>query len=50
MQSVSNRVVIPLQDVLGLGSGARMNLPNSTEGNWLWRFKTGAINESLSSA
>jgi len=48
MQSVSNRVVIPLQDVLGLGSGARMNLPNSTEGNWLWRFKTGAINESLS--
>jgi len=48
MQSVSNRVVIPLQDVLGLGSEARMNLPNSTEGNWLWRFKTGAINESLS--
>ena len=48
MQSVSNRVVIPLQDVLGLGSEARMNLPNSTEGNWLWRFKTGSINESLS--
>jgi len=48
MQSVSNRVVIPLQDVLGLGSEARMNLPNSTTGNWLWRFRTGALNDSSS--
>ena len=48
MQSVSNRVVIPLQDVLGLGSEARMNLPNSTTGNWLWRLKSGAVNELLS--
>ncbi|RJR35192.1 MAG: 4-alpha-glucanotransferase [Desulfobacteraceae bacterium] len=38
MMSVSERVVIPLQDVLGLGSEARMNQPATQEGNWQWRF------------
>ena len=41
--SVANAAIIPLQDVLGLGSEARMNLPSSTEGNWRWRFESGAI-------
>jgi len=27
-----------LQDVLGLGTEARMNLPGTTRGNWEWRF------------
>lgn len=31
-------VIIPLQDVLCLGSEARMNYPGTTEGNWGWRF------------
>jgi 4-alpha-glucanotransferase len=45
--SVANTAVVPLQDVLGLGTEARMNLPNSTEGNWSWRFKTGALTSTL---
>ena len=36
--SVANTAITPLQDVLGLGSEARMNLPNSNQGNWSWRF------------
>ena len=47
LASVANTAVVPLQDVLGLGNEARMNLPNSTEGNWAWRFKEGDLNERL---
>ena len=36
--SVANTAIIPLQDLLGLGTDARMNIPNSSEGNWGWRF------------
>ena len=43
MASVADTVLIPLQDVLGLGSEARMNLPGRGEGNWHWRFETGAL-------
>jgi len=35
--SVADRAVVPLQDVFGLGSEARMNTPGRAEGNWLWR-------------
>ena len=38
MQSVADTVLFPLQDVLGLGSEARMNLPATSSGNWRWRF------------
>ena len=38
MASVADRVVIPLQDVLGLGSEARMNTPGTLDDNWTWRF------------
>jgi len=34
-------VIIPVQDLLGLGSGARMNRPATTEGNWQWRLQPG---------
>lgn len=37
MQSVARTAVVPLQDVLGLGGGARMNRPASRRGNWRWR-------------
>jgi 4-alpha-glucanotransferase len=43
LASVANTAIIPLQDVLGVGSDGRMNLPNSTEGNWSWRFDAGAL-------
>ncbi|WP_208596288.1 4-alpha-glucanotransferase [Desulfovermiculus halophilus] len=36
--SVAATAVFPLQDVLGLGTQARMNLPGSASGNWEWRF------------
>jgi 4-alpha-glucanotransferase len=38
MASVANRAVIPLQDILRLGSSARMNIPGTSSGNWSWRF------------
>jgi 4-alpha-glucanotransferase len=46
--SVANTAVVPLQDVLGLGSRARMNLPASEQGNWQWRFRAGALTKNLS--
>ena len=36
--SVASTAVAPLQDVLGLGSAARMNTPGTAAGNWSWRF------------
>lgn len=36
--SVASLCVVPLQDVLGLGSDARMNVPSRPQGNWSWRF------------
>jgi 4-alpha-glucanotransferase len=37
--SVADTAVVPLQDVLGLGSEARMNTPGVATGNWGWRFR-----------
>jgi 4-alpha-glucanotransferase len=45
LASVANTAIIPLQDLLGLGTEARMNLPNSTSGNWIWRFQQGALSD-----
>jgi 4-alpha-glucanotransferase len=36
--SVADYAITPLQDVLGLGSEARMNFPGRSTGNWSWRF------------
>jgi 4-alpha-glucanotransferase len=41
--SVARWCVIPLQDVLGLGSEARMNTPSRTHGNWGWRYQQGVL-------
>lgn len=38
MMSVANTVIIPAQDVLGLGEEARMNRPATLSGNWEWRL------------
>jgi 4-alpha-glucanotransferase len=43
MGSVARLCVFPLQDVLGLGSEARMNRPGQARGNWSWRFEDGAL-------
>ncbi|MEO0540288.1 MAG: 4-alpha-glucanotransferase [Cyanobacteria bacterium P01_A01_bin.105] len=47
MTSVANQAVIPLQDLLGLGSEARMNTPGKPEGNWEWRFAGSVLSETL---
>jgi 4-alpha-glucanotransferase len=39
--------VLPLQDVLGLGSGARMNRPGTVRGNWRWRVDEQALTHAL---
>jgi 4-alpha-glucanotransferase len=39
LASAANTAIIPLQDVLSLGSEARMNLPGRPGGNWRWRFR-----------
>ena len=38
LASVAQLAVIPMQDLLCLGTDARMNLPGTIEGNWLWKF------------
>ena len=38
LSSVANTAIIPLQDALGLGSEARMNVPARESGNWSWRY------------
>jgi 4-alpha-glucanotransferase len=45
--SVANTAIAPLQDVFGLGSEARMNLPNSTQGNWKWRYNDGDLTPEI---
>ena len=37
--SVANLAIAPVQDLLGLGSEARMNRPGTVEGNWEWRLE-----------
>jgi len=39
MASVADTVIFPLQDVLGAGQRARMNIPGTATGNWRWRFR-----------
>jgi 4-alpha-glucanotransferase len=45
--SVADRVIAPLQDVLGLGSEARMNRPGTASGNWRWRARADALTDVL---
>ncbi len=47
LMSVADTAIIPLQDVLGLGSEARMNIPGKPEGNWCWRFTPGMLTEGI---
>jgi 4-alpha-glucanotransferase len=47
LASVAEIAIVPLQDVLGLGSEARMNLPGTLSGNWKWRYKPGALTKNL---
>jgi 4-alpha-glucanotransferase len=41
--SVARIAVVPVQDVLALGSEARMNFPGRPHGNWSWRLRPGQL-------
>lgn len=41
--SVAETAIVPVQDILGLGSDARMNTPGAEDGNWAWRLPSGAL-------
>ena len=48
MSSVSNLCIIPMQDYLGLDGSARINMPSTLGGNWVWRMEKGAFTAKLS--
>jgi len=45
--SVANTAIVPMQDLLGLGNEARMNLPGTTVNNWMWRAKSQDFSKEL---
>jgi 4-alpha-glucanotransferase len=47
LTSVANLAVIPVQDVLGLDSSARMNVPSQKDGSWSWRLRPSALTPEL---
>lgn len=47
MASVADGCIIPMQDILGLPSSARMNRPQTSEGNWRWRLLSGQFDDAV---
>ena len=45
--SVADTVIAPMQDLLGLGTEGRMNLPASESGNWQWQCKEGDLSREI---
>lgn len=41
--SIAQLAIVPVQDILGLGSEARMNRPGDGDANWSWRYLPGAL-------
>ena len=48
MMSVADTVILPVQDILGIGEEARMNRPATTQGNWQWRLLPAQLTPRLS--
>ncbi|MFM8574243.1 MAG: 4-alpha-glucanotransferase [Pirellula sp.] len=46
-RSVACIAITPVQDLLGLGACARMNVPGTTQGNWIWRCPPGLLTDEL---
>ncbi|MDQ3321245.1 MAG: 4-alpha-glucanotransferase [Acidobacteriota bacterium] len=47
-ESVADTAIVPMQDLLGLGNEARMNLPASGSGNWYWQCREGDFSDEIS--
>jgi 4-alpha-glucanotransferase len=45
--SVADTAIAPMQDLLGLGNEARMNLPASNAGNWQWRYRKDDLTDEI---
>jgi 4-alpha-glucanotransferase len=45
--SVADMAIVTVQDLLKLGSEARMNTPGTSGNNWQWRYRAGALNEGV---
>ena len=45
--SVADLCLLPVQDILDLGSAARMNMPSRAAGNWSWRCPEGALTKAI---
>jgi 4-alpha-glucanotransferase len=45
--SVADTAMVPVQDLLGLGSDARMNRPGTIDGNWRWRLLPGQMTPAI---
>ena len=44
--SAADTAIFPVQDVLGLDGRARMNVPGTVKGNWVWRLKPGQLKKT----
>lgn len=47
LASVADTAIVPMQDVLGLGSAARMNVPSTIGSNWQWRMREDELRPEL---
>jgi 4-alpha-glucanotransferase len=47
LASVAHTAIVPLQDVLGIGSEGRMNQPGRPSGNWRWRVRAEALTDAV---
>ena len=45
--SIADTAIFPMQDLLGLGAGAKMNRPSTKSGNWEWRLRPGYYRNEL---
>ncbi len=50
LKSTAAWAIVPLQDLLGLGTEARMNRPSTVGGNWRWRFREGVLSAQRADA
>ena len=48
--TIAKYAIFPVQDLLKLGSEARMNVPGSPMGNWNFRFREGLLNKDMAEA
>jgi len=48
LSSVANTAIFPLQDIFGLETWARMNIPSTATGNWIWRYQADDLTKELS--